>query len=83
MIAASRARAISRCTRGEVSSAASAGIGHVAALDQDLRHGGQVQPGKVVAEHIAVVPVVVAGAERGIGAGKPGARTGRTAAMTR
>ena len=35
-------------------------VAHVAGLDEDLRHGGQVQPGQVITEDHAVVAVVVA-----------------------
>src|SRR3984893_4016202 len=35
-------------------------IVHIAALDQDLGHGGEVQAGQVVAADVAVITVVIA-----------------------
>src|SRR5206468_605426 len=40
------------------------GVAHVAALDQDLRHRGQVEAGQVVAADVAVAAVVVADRQR-------------------
>ena len=60
MIAAASAAAMARWTAGPDQQRGVGGVVHVAALDQDFRHGGEVQASQVVAADVAVTAVVVA-----------------------